>query len=78
MNYIGVLKATIKKNRIPVHLKLQKVGLCVEEYINHLVDQDTLNQTKNRFWLNSSTLDCTHQTSSSLYVNDPPVFIWDV
>ncbi len=32
----------------------------------------------NRSWPHSSTSGCAHQTSSSLYVDEPLVFIWDI
>uniref|UniRef100_A0A8C1K6Y3 Protein-glutamine gamma-glutamyltransferase K n=1 Tax=Cyprinus carpio TaxID=7962 RepID=A0A8C1K6Y3_CYPCA len=47
MYYTGVLKATVKKDRIPVTLKPQETKtipwtLLYKEYMNHLVDQGAL------------------------------------
>ncbi|XP_016432085.1 protein-glutamine gamma-glutamyltransferase K-like [Sinocyclocheilus rhinocerous] len=51
MYYTGVLKATLKKNWIPLDLKLQKTKslrwtLQYKEYMNYPVDQGAPNQTK--------------------------------
>lgn len=49
-----------------------------KEYMNYPVDQGAPNKTKQILATHSSTSDCIHQTSSSLYVNDQLVFIWDM